>query len=199
MPDAGLDYFPVSPKVYRIYEVEETTYVNRIETVDTYLLREYVFDSLLNGQEKTYLMRIERFNSVSEIWESIESIAIRRTNQMVEYRAGNVPFVKLTFPVRSGRTWDGNALNTDSEAIYSYENLDDETPFDNSEHIKVVISDLPANIVEQDQRSEVYAQGIGLVERDFVQILFCQQGCSFVNEPEDGTILSQRLIEYGEF
>lgn len=196
-PDLGWDYYPLSRSTYRIYDVSLTTYVDTVETIESFQLRETITDSVLNGNEVSYLMRIERREDGQSQWRSIESIRVRRTMQILDYRENNKSFIKLSFPVKVGKVWDGNTLNQDSEALYSFENMTSEIPFDESNHIKVVISDLPPNIVEQDQRYEIYAQGIGLVERSFTQIQFCTQGCSGANEPEDGTILFQRLIEHG--
>ena len=201
----GQDYFPIEMSEYRIYEVTETTYVDKIETIENYQLRESFFDTIENGSETTYLMRVERRESSADIWESIENIAIRQTIRTLEYQKQNVTFVKMSYPVKAEREWDGNAQNAESEQLYHFEELgsgdwtfSDPAAFQQPiPHIKLIISDLPANIVEQDQRFEIYAQGIGLVERSFVEIDFCQQGCGTTNEREDGRILTQRLIEYG--
>ena len=196
--DLGLDYFPIDSSLFRVYDVVETTYVNGVENIENYQLRESISDQI-EINVTSYVLLIERRDDPSENWRSIETIAIRRTNRILEYREGNKSFLKLSFPVSDGRIWDGNANNDDTEAIYIYYGLDQEIPFNNNEHIKVIISDLPANIVEQDERFEIYGKGIGLVERDFKQITFCQQDCSGINEPQDGAILNQRLIEYGSF
>ena len=195
VPNAGYDYYPLSESTYRIYDVSETTYVSKIETVEIYQIRE---SFAFNEEDNTGILTIERRPDDTENWQSIESVAVRKTAQILEYRANNHPLVKLSFPVNSGAEWDGNVLNNDDEFIYAYADVMNEHTFGSTEHIKVVIGDLPANIVERDERYEIYAQNVGLVERNFIQLQICQQECTGINEPEDGTILSQRLIELGE-
>lgn len=197
--ELGHNFFPLDPAIYRIYDVTETTYVSGEESTETYQIRESISDSLNTTGEWVYVLLLERREDETGSWRSIETVSVRRTNHILDYREQNQSFIKLSFPVKNGRFWNGNALNDDQDMTYSYDDLGNSVPFDQSEHIKVIISDLPANIVEQDERFEIYAKGIGLVERDFKQIQFCQQGCSGVNEPEDGTILYQRLVDYGEF
>ena len=195
----GHDYFPITIGDYRVYEVSETSYVDKIETIDNYQLRESFYDSIESENEVTFLMRVQRRNSDQDNWVSIENITVRQTESNLEYREGNMSFVKMSYPVLTNRSWDGNAQNQNSEQVYRYEELgSNDFTFESTDHIKVIISDLPANIVEQDERFEIYAQGIGLVERNFIEIDFCQSNCDGeVNLRENGRILNQRLIEYG--
>ncbi len=194
----GQDYFPVVIGDYRIYDVTETNYIDKVETIESYQLKESFYDSIVNGSETTYLMRVEQRDTDQDSWVSIESISIRQTNAYLHYQEQNSIYVKMSYPVQTSREWDGNAQNTDSQQLYHYENLGiNDYTFENPDHIKVIISELPANIVEQDERYETYAQGIGLVERSYIKITFCQAGCTDINEKENGQILVQRLIEYG--
>ena len=195
----GHDYFPITIGDYRVYEVSETSYVDKIETIDSYQLRESFYDSIESENEVTFLMRVQRRNSDQDNWVSIENITVRQTESNLEYREGNMSFVKMSYPVLTNRSWDGNAQNQNSEQVYRYEELgSNDFTFESTDHIKVIISDLPANIVEQDERFEIYAQGIGLVERNFIEIDFYQSNCDGeVNLRENGRILNQRLIEYG--
>ncbi len=191
VPELGHDYFPIDIGVYRVYDVEETTYVNKVGTTENYQLRERITEQVGEG----FLLLIERREDMEDAWVGVESIYIRQTAYTLEYRQDNVSYVTMSYPVKAGREWNGNALNTEPSATYRYE-AEQLEGFE-EEQISVVISDLPPNIVERDQRSEVYAQGIGLIYRDFNVIEFCQSSCEGVNQPENGRILTQQLIEHG--
>ena len=195
----GLDYFPINVGEFRVYDVMETTYVDKVETIENYQFRESFYDSIESENEVTFLMRIERRSTELENWVSIESIAIRQTTTNLDYREANISLIKMSYPVLASRMWDGNAQNQNPSQSYRYEELDENDDiFDQSEHIKVILSDLPANIVERDERFEIYARGIGLVERNFVEIDFCQSNCNGqVNLRENGRILVQKLMEHG--
>ena len=195
-PELGLDYYPIEIGLYRIYDVEETTYLNKVPTTETYQLRETIV--LPGTQEETsFILRIEQRANSSESWESIKSVYLYQTNHILEYRDDNISKVAMSYPVRVGRTWDGNALNNDPEQLYRYD-LGSNNGFE-VDQIKVILRNLPPNIVEQDQRYEIYGKGIGLIERKFNSIEFCQSGCDGeINVPENGVILTQVLVEYGE-
>lgn len=196
LPDLGLDYYPIELGSYRIYDVEETTYLNKVPTSESYQLRESFIEEIMTEGELSYLLRIERRNTTDDPWLSIKSVYIRQSNFILEYRENNVSNIAMSYPVKVGRTWDGNGLNSDAEVVYRYE----EGMADNFEvdQVKVVIRDLPPNIVEQDQRYEIFGRGTGLIERNFTTIEYCQSGCSGVNEPDNGVILVQQLVEYGK-
>jgi hypothetical protein len=191
VPDLGHDYFPIELGAYRVYDVQETTYVNKVGTTENYQLRERITEQVGQG----FLVLIERREDDDDFWVAVESIYIRQTPYVLEYRQDNVSYVAMSYPVKVGREWNGNALNNEPRATYRYES--EELAGFEEEQIKVVISDLPPNIVERDQRSEVYARGIGLIYRGFNVIEFCQSSCEGVNQPENGRILTQQLIEYG--
>ena len=194
-PELGLDYYPIETGTYRIYDVEETTYLNKVPTTETYQLKESIIESGSLDQT-SFLLRIEKRANSGESWASIKSIYLYQTNHILEYRDDNISKIAMSYPVRVGRTWDGNALNNDPEQIYHYDKGSN-NGFE-VDQIKVVLRDLPPNIVEQDQRYEIYGKGIGLIERRFTVIEYCQIGCSSANEPENGVVLTQVLVEYGE-
>lgn len=215
-PDLGLDYFPIVFGDYRIYEVSETTYVDKVATSDEYQLRESFADMVQDeGGETIYLLKIERREGEQDAWQSIETVGIRQTNQYLEYRQDNRAFIVMTYPINfcrkndlsqllglnggSCNEWDGNIQNEDIPEFHHYRKLDDgDFTFGGGDHIKLILSDFPANIVKRDNRHEIYARGIGLVERSFDQVDFCfDESCSGTNEIQDGIILLQRLIEYG--
>lgn len=196
VPELGLDYYPMELGLYRIYEVEETTYSNKIATTENYQLRESFIEEIAEGNESVYTLRIERRSTSDDIWQSISNIYLRQTRHMLEYRENNISIVSMSYPVKVGRSWNGNQLNGDVEAIYHYDEADLSDL--ETEVIKVVISDLPPNIVELDQRYEVYGKGIGLVERNFSTIEYCQTNCNGEFDlPENGRILVQQLVAYG--
>jgi hypothetical protein len=167
-----------------------------VATIEHYQIRETIIDEIGTGDESVFLLRIEKRTSETESWEAIGSAYVRQTNAFLEYREGNVPIVSMSYPVKMGRSWNANTLNNDPEAMYYYSEVG--VPTTEADEIKIVISDLPPNIVEQDQRYEIYARGIGLVERSFTTIEFCQTGCEGqTNLPDNGRILLQQLKGYG--
>lgn len=195
----GQDYYPISIGQYRIYDVEEIIY--KLAAFDTshYQLRETIFDSLVSADQITYLIRRDKRNNAQEQWTSDSVWTATRTENYLAISENNVPFMKLTFPIESGREWDGNSLNTKSEIIYYYtgttEQLIDSISLDN--HIRLIIEDIEPNIVNQDERSEVYVRDIGLVQKHYMTLKFCTVDCNEIGEIEGGRFLNQVLTEAG--
>ena len=201
-PDLGWSYFPIEFDTYRVYEVSETTYFNLESSTETYELRESFTDKIVSQNDTTYLKKVERRENEQDYWRSVETIGIRRSEFFLEVIRNNKSIINMSFPVKVGRSWDGNGNNIENEQIFRFEEIDDDFFSDLNQsdvnYIKVVLSQLPPNIVEQDERHEVYAEGIGLVERSLEQIEFCQSGCPTGSTPENGFVLFQRLKEYGQ-
>lgn len=200
--DSGYDYYPTSSGAERIYDVEEINFDLFGPDTSRYFLREYISDSILSDQVSiTYVLKREKRTSELEEWESDSLWSVRKTESYVIVTENNLPLVKLSFPVSEGRTWDGNAFNSLQEEGYRYETVSQESVdslFTSNEVIRVVISDVEKNLVSQDQRSEVYAKGIGLVEKNYIAINFCTVDCDSVGQVQSGRILNQVLVEYVE-
>ncbi|MEP1095773.1 MAG: hypothetical protein ABJG78_11730 [Cyclobacteriaceae bacterium] len=195
----GYDYYPIVLGQYRIYDVEEIDY--KLSGFDTmhYQLRETIFDSLVSPDQTSYLIRRDKRGDVTEKWKSDSVWTATLTSNYLAISENSVPFMKLTFPVELGREWNGNSLNTKPEITYYYqpatEAIIDSVVLD--DHIRLIIEDIEPNIVSQDERSEVYARGIGLVQKHYLTLQFCTADCNEIGEIEAGRFLSQILIEAG--
>lgn len=197
----GYDYFPAEVGQYRIYDVEEIQF--RITGFDTtiYQLRETIFDSIVSLDQTTFLVRRDiRMTDLDE-WESDSIWTITPTDLYVAVAENNIPFIKMTFPVRLGAEWDGNSLNARGSQTYYYQSVT-ESPFVEvsvEDQIRVILEDIPDNTTGIDLRSEVYARGIGLVEKDYLTQVKCTSGScgDDFGKVEGGRRLSQVLIEYG--
>lgn len=198
--DLDSDFFPLKIGQFRTYEVTEINYNAQGSDTSTYLLRETINDTIRNGDEVTYLIKREfRTNETFE-WSIKDIWSCRKTVSHVVITEENIPFVKLVFPVLVGETWDGNAFNTLNSGDYYYESLSEnhyEELISENDLIKVVIADIPQNLVNQDQRYEVYGRGIGLIEKDYTILEFCTTNCSS-EQIDDGMKLKQVLVDYGE-
>lgn len=197
----GFDFYPAEIGQYRIYDVEEVQF--RITSFDTinYQLRETLFDTIVSVDQTTYLIRRDIRANAMEEWESDSIWSVTPTNLNVAVSENNIPFIKLTFPVRLGIEWNGNSLNTRGTQTYYYQEVT-ETAFNEiplSDQIRVIIEDIPENTTGIDLRSEVYARSIGLIEKDYLTQVRCTAGScgDDFGKVEAGRSLKQRLIEYG--
>ncbi|MEM6643547.1 MAG: hypothetical protein AAF616_11255 [Bacteroidota bacterium] len=199
--DLGFDFYPTLVNQYRIYEVEEINF--RITGFDTanYQLRETIFDSLVSLDQVTYLIRRDKRDNALEEWRSDSIWTVTPTERFVAVAENNIQFLKLTFPVRPGISWNGNSLNARGLQTYFYEEVStstfEEAPL--SDQIRLIIEDIPESSVGVDLRSEIYVRGIGLVEKDYLTQVKCTAGScgADLGKVQGGRLLKQNLIEYG--
>ena len=193
--DFGYDYFPLEIGNYREYRVLEVNFLAAGPDTSRFLLREEITDSIVSGDQIVYtLERSVRPDAMAE-W-TLDSIwTARVTAREAVQVENNIPLVKIQFPVEEGRTWDGNAFNTMGEFRYESQLVSSDTLSDVV--LRVIINDIPENIVLKDERSEYYARGIGLIYRDFETLNFCTVDCS--NNPDiiSGRVLNQQLTGFG--
>ena len=199
--DLGQDFYPINIGDYRIYDVTEINYLITGFDTSVYQLRETIFDSIPSNDQVTYLLRRDIRENDLEDWKSDSVWSVARTSNYLSVTENNIPFIKLTFPVNAGREWDGNSLNSRSTSTYYYKPLESsaiDTLTDNDQ-IRVIIEDIEENVTGVNLKSEIYARGIGLVEKDYLTQKKCtSSGCGAgLGEVIAGRLLKQTLIEIG--
>ena len=106
----------------------------------------------------------------------------------------------MIFPIENNLEWDSNVLNAASQKIFIYNtNLADTTLAGESlaDLVEVIQSDIEENIVNRDQRSEIYARNIGLVIKTGITLSFCTVDCPDQKTIESGRYIHQTLTSYG--
>jgi hypothetical protein len=204
--DMGYFYFPLNIGDFKIYEVVDIRYtVQNDKDSSFYYLKDLVKDSSFNqaGEKIYHIYRYKRStNTASWEEEPIYVHVVNRTKTNLVLYEESVPYVKLTFPVKSGLTWDGNAYNTQDPLYYSYslEGFPSELKaLETNQWIRVIQSDFDDQIVRRDIRHELYAIDIGLVYLEKSIVNYCQDiNCLGEKEIASGREIRQRLISYGK-
>lgn len=214
IPEA--QYFPLRVGDYRVYHVTETQITAyNIETDFEYDIRTVVVDSFVNVSG-TYTYIIHRFKreSATDAWESLDAWTARADQREVVVTEGSTSFVRLTFPMKNGRHWNGNAYN-DLESsefcegdsfiscdLYQLENVSapftttGELFFENT--IGVIQNNSPDLITKYDIRKEIYARDVGLIYKHSTVLNYCTIGnCLGQQLVEAGLIFVQELTDYG--
>ncbi len=202
LPDT--EYFPLRTGFYQVYAVEETNYTaNNTATTVFYELKTEVVDSFYNDIGTfTYVIHRYTRETQADVWAFKDSWSARLTPNSVIVSEGNIAYVRLLFS-GVGARWNGNMLNTlgtDEYTIAStgkpYQLPDGETIND---CIQVIQHD-DFDILERDQRQEVYARNIGLIYKKSVVLTYCNnsQNCPVGTEYViGGTAYEQVLKSYG--
>ena len=172
-----------------------------------------VTDSLQQDGVQTYI--IHRFSRPqgSTTYTSDGTWSVQVDEFRYLQQEGNIPFMRLQFPVTEGKTWNGNSYNTLSgsddcgdgnftcdmyvvSALGKPFELPGQLAYDDT--ITVVENDTEDPIVGKDVRKAVYARNIGLVYREKTFLEYCTVGsCVGQQVVENGTIERQTLLAYG--
>ncbi len=202
--DRGEAFFPLETQTFREYQVEEIQYQFSGEIIELqYNLREEVVESFLSAQDSTYVIYRYTRNSSDDEWEFLNTWQARQNGFNAIIFEENIPFIKMAFPIETGKFWDGNALNTSDEDRYEMDSLyfsyiSPTEQFDST--LTVIQNDNQDFIVELDRRFEVYAFDIGLVYREEINFQYCtNDSCLGQQIIEEGREFRQTLTSYGKF
>lgn len=183
--DIGYDYIPLQIGNYIIYDEHDIVYdATHIE--DTlFNVKELIYDTIVQGTETRYLIYHFTKKTTDSIWpiqpDSVWTYEITG-NQLIREES-NIEYVKLLFPVQEGKSWNGNAYNllsdeTSTDKYYSMSKVN--MPYtispllSFSETLTLTVANQSDPIVSKDIRLEVYAKGIGLIQKDYTTYFYKQ-------------------------
>ena len=181
LPDTGLNYYPQDVGRYVIYDADSIVYDDFENDTDVYRfrLKEKVHSVFLDNEGRPSL-RIERYiknyndsvsyDSMSWVLKDVWYATV--TSTRAERIEENQRFIKMIFPVRPDKTWNGNAFNTIGAWDYEYSEIDvpwsaNGLTFDSTAE---VIQKNDQNLIEKKFYRERYARNVGLVHKEVVDI-----------------------------
>lgn len=196
------EYMPLRKGLYHIYEITGTLYSVTDPPAELhYELKTVVVDSFQH-EMGGYTYVIHRFirEDESDSWVYEDTWSARVDNNRAVVSEGNTDFVKLRFPASQGIEWDGNAFNTldeDEYTILSKGKAYTAGTMSFDDCVEVEQNFLDDVIVMTDIRYEVYARGVGLIERKETILNFCTSNCQVFGSIEYGIEYTQAIKEYG--
>jgi hypothetical protein len=203
--DSGLAYFPLQTGNFYVYDVEETVYSEVAPTKNLqYQLKIEVTDSFPNTEGGyTYVLNRTKRTDANEAWVDLDTWSVRSNDREVILNEGNISFVRISFPIVSGKKWDGNKYNNQDKDEYLINEIGEigksfessGTTYENT--FTVVQEDNEDFIVFLDKRQEVYAKNIGLVYKETTQLNYCTSNdCIGQQKVKSGVIYKQNLNQY---
>lgn len=206
----GLDYFPKTIGKFVVYDVDSTVYTEIPSDTLTfkYRIKEKLVESFIDNEGHTAL-RLERSIKMysaslpydSMPWQVKEAWMVNADNQRVQVQENNIRYTKLIFPVEENASWNGNAGNNLGEAFYSYDYIDKKETL-NGQKLNAVLLVNQKNkrtLISYENNFEKYAKGIGLVQRQILQLFSntIVPNVAVENRIENGLIYRQTLVTYG--
>lgn len=209
--DFGYDYFPDQVGQYVIYQVDSIWQddISNVHDTTRYLLKEVIASTFLDNSGRPTL-RIERFKKFynpslpydSVQWTLTDVWLANRTNTTAERVEENIRYIKLVFPVKEEKKWNGNIYNTLGEKEYEIISADIQEYINsiNFDSVVTVKQFEEFNWVESRYEVEKYAKRVGLAYRRQDSLIF-QPKDSNDFLPYDDTIgytFTQKIISYGK-
>ena len=201
--DNGGDYLPLEKGKYWTYRVEKDVYTTVKDTSLSWYIKDHILDvEIKDDGFPVYTLNRYRSGSQTGPWEVEMAWTYKITDKQAIMLQNNTHTVNLVFPTRLNQTWDGNAINTQPEDLYEISEYDVE--YQNSlgqtfpSTLLVNQEDNGDHIVQLIQRSERYARDVGMIEKNDINLVFCQlDECRGLQDPDYGHELKYLLIDFG--
>ena len=166
---------PIKIGKYIIYNREELNHDAFNSQTDTikYWIKETIESSFLDQEnDTTYRLLIDHSNDEGKSWEFHHYAVLKEDDFGIERTDFDVKKVKLSFPVQNNKRWDINMFNNQDIQYGYYNQVDESFYIDDStfdETVTIKIADRQDIIFTQFEE-EIYARGIGLIQRQFKDI-----------------------------
>ncbi len=205
--DFGYNYYPNDVGRYIIYQVDSIAYDDQVHPKpDTtkYLLKELnalIFQD--NSSRPT--MRLERYYkyfkngqydtswSVPKIWTA------NKTATTIERKEENTTYVKLVFPARDGKTWNGNSFNSKGEMDYDIDYADKKETINglSFDSVLMVKQYEAIDFIEKILWAEKYARNVGMIFRQHDSLYFNGDSSAQAKQ-RIGYRVTQKIQSYGK-
>jgi hypothetical protein len=211
--DPSKGYFPVRLGHYVVYNVDSTIWNDFDCTKRTvsFQLRSTIADSFVDNQgRKSYRVENMVRESDTTSWKFYNVNYLTPTSSSIEMVENNLRFIKLTFPIIEGNSWNGNAkIATDDQDLqyfagwkYKYLNYAKNFSTNNTSYsntVTVTETDemqndpdvTPAAYSYRTYAIEVYGYDYGMVYKELTHWIYdpgvktCRKGYSVVMKAVD--------------
>ncbi|MBI4932000.1 MAG: hypothetical protein HY841_14670 [Bacteroidetes bacterium] len=206
----GYNYFPEEIGRYVIYLVDSMWHdKNNFDTTIHYQLMEKI-TAIAPDNSGRPTLRIERYYKYynptvpydAMNWSAPRVWTANKTQTTLEKKEENITYLKLIFPVREGKLWNGNVYNILGERDYEIESADNPLTINNIyfDSVAVIKQFEEINLVKFQVEKEKFARNVGLIYKQ-KDSLSLQQHDANDNPPFDDTVgykYIQKIISYGK-
>jgi hypothetical protein len=164
--DFGYDYFPDKVGTWVEYQVDSAWYDEGFSDDSVSYRLKRVIAAHYTDPEGRPSMRIEQFKLIDDEWVIRDVWTATRTSGALEMTEENIRRLKLSFPVREGRTWDTNIYNTEADLEVAARSVGSAASVNDLQFPNTVLvqNTVPPNQIEARVLEEKYASGVGMVE-----------------------------------
>jgi hypothetical protein len=200
--DFGMDYQPLQVGLFWEYEVDETiTFGEGDAESNSYFLKDRIIYTYLNVEnELVYVLAREKSVNGTD-YEIIGNYLMQHRNMTLVRTFENKKTVNLVFPPELEKSWDAQIYNSGNPDEYEISFLGNIEVGSQSfaKSLKVLQEEEDDEITFRDNRYEVFAKGIGLVEQYYEVNTYCSKNdCLGQMVIDSGRLTHLRIKAYGK-
>ncbi|MEO8590988.1 MAG: hypothetical protein ABI432_16540 [Flavobacteriales bacterium] len=169
--DLGYDYFPTKVGSWVEYQVDslwrdDAASPAVLDSV-SYRLLERIEENYTDPEGRPSQRVLRYVRDVDDNWVVRDVWTRTFTTTAGEMTEENKRRLKLSFPVRSSRTWNINVYNTDPELTVAFRDVDSPWQAGGLSFEKTVLvkNTVPPNYIDKKNFEERYARGVGMVSK----------------------------------
>lgn len=214
-PDTSSDYYPLFVGQTLNYQCDSIYYKeNQLPDTVRFWMKETLTDTLRDNEgELAYRVERSERATLSDPWQIVHVFTVKKSNGQAQRNENNQRFISMVFPATRSKVWNGIAFNADSleitvkgEVIEIYKDWESryeevDVPYTvggtQYDSVAIVTHANSENYIERRLSREVYAKGIGLVEKEMM-ILDSQLSSPervWPGDAEKGFQLLMRMVE----
>jgi hypothetical protein len=171
--DPGLGYFPIDVGTWVEYQVDSVWRDDLVGVHDSlsYHLLERIEEHYIDPAGRPAQRIVRHVRDEAGAWVPRDVWMSTRSAQQAEKLEENERRLKLSFPLRTGRKWDVNILNTRPPWEVEVEELDVARTVHGLTYDRTVAlrNTVPANLITTRDLFERYAYDVGLVEKRWTE------------------------------
>lgn len=199
--DFGYAYFPMEEGSYVLYNVQEIFHdkgLNPQHDTVRYQLKRAIGEEVLDNEGR----KARKFFLTKYDGETGDVLDERVWTRIIADGKGEVVEenqrkIRMIFAVKQDKEWDVNAFNMQGTQKVYFKNVDDARTI-NGKHFDQTATiqyDDFFSLVDYRKSHEVYAKGVGLVERSFKDLTINNFDTLDINK---GTELHYQLVDFGK-
>jgi hypothetical protein len=158
--------------IYSYEELNHNSFDSKTDTIN-YWIKETIETSFLDQEnDSAYRLRIDHSSDEGLNWGFQYYAVLKEDDYGIERSDFDIKRVKLSYPVHDNKRWDINMFNNQDIQYGYYKNTDTPHQIEDSLFNETVIVKLAdqEDIIFTHFEEEVYARGLGLIKRKFIDI-----------------------------
>lgn len=196
-------FYPLQVGNEWIYQQTDIQYeISGFDTTTIQIKEEIVAADTLSSSTISFTIYKSIRAHENEAWTLDSVFQIRKDENYLLTQRGNHVVTTLNFPVVAGKRWDYNSHNTAAPQMVTYQEDTSsilnqlEVNIPQSKRILIILSNIPRNIVNQNEQYELYIKDVGLVEKKSIILEFCTVNCNSAGQINTGHYMLKQLISY---